>query len=291
MRPAGRLLLVSLEVLAAEQDGHAAAGIERHGVAVTRARHCPRGWTQSPAWRRRIPLPCVLLGDAVRISLVLLHSAEQDGPVALAVPYQRGIVAGAGRGGGSELDPCARCGIPFPGVAKRQRDAAPIRRGLSSARPVSWITVNIVSVVDPLGPDGRTRIGKTAPKEQHLARGFLEHHAVLTAGAWPRTGAVRENAASRIPFPGVREVVAGVRAPAEDDELLADRIVDHARTYARTWLAAGWGAVGPLAGRRIPLPEILKRYRGPARATEYDEHLAGLVHCRRLHIARVGHRW
>ena len=213
-----------------------------------------------------IPFPCVLLGHTTQTGQRLLHTAEQDSAAALVVPDQPGRISGTGHTGGLKLGPLALRGIPLPGVAKRDRNTAPlVIRGIHSRC--------------------------AAPEEQHLARGFLEDHALLAAIAWPVAGAgiVGESAARGIPLPDVSVVdvhVAGGHASAEYDEVVVNRVKDHACTAARFRREANWGALGPCAGRGIPLPQILKLPR-VAQAAEHDQDLAGLVKGGCLHVARA----
>ena len=249
-----------------DQNGHTPARVVRHGVAVARARRGPRDCAIGPVLLRRIPFPCVLLGDATETGLRQLHSAEQDGDVAFAVPDQRGSESGAGRAQGRKLGPLALRGIPLPRVARRDGE---------------------------LGEP----IGCAAPEEQHLSGGFLEDHCLLAAIAWPlaRVAALGEGAGCGIPFPKVRVVddvvAAGQHAPAIDNEIVTNRVKNHACARARARFVAGRGAVGPDAGRGIPLPQILKcRHngivgRGPA--AEHGQDPAGLVKGGRRQITPV----
>ena len=234
-------------------------------MAVARARLGPRGLAFGPALLRRIPFPGVLHGGAIHISLILLHSAEQDRAAALAIPNHRRVVSGTGCGSWRKLSPRTRGGIPLPAISKRQRDAYSVVVGA----------------------------GETTAKEQHLAGGFFEHHAVLAATDRHRAGAsaIGEGAGGGIPFPCVSEIVVGNRTPTEDDKLVPDRIENHARAKARERLASCRGAVRPCASRGIPFPHILKRREVHAgHSAEHDQELPGIVKGGRLQVAR-GRTW
>ena len=193
-------------------------------MAVARARLVSPDRAIGPARRVRIPFPGVLLGNPAQIGLRLLHAAEQNSAVAFAVPDQRRVVARTGRVGGLKLGPFAGQGIPLPGVAIRDRHA-----GL------------VVGA-------SRAPLGNTASEEQHVAGGLLEHHAMLAARAGPdvRVGALDESVA-KIPVPDVGVVADRGRAPSEDNQLVAERVEDHARACTTVRLVAGRSraAVGP----------------------------------------------
>jgi hypothetical protein len=167
----------TVDVPAAHQHDHARSRVVGHGVAETRAWFVPRDRALGPGLRRRIPFPCVLLGNALKANLRLLHAAEQDRAAACAVPNQRTAVAGTGRGFGLNLGPLAGCGIPLPGVAQPGGDV------------VSKIDFSIDAEVC------------CTSEEQHLAGGLFEHHAVLAAGNRPLARAGGHGPACGIPLP------------------------------------------------------------------------------------------